>query len=61
MREIWSRGVEAAATGFMMALGEDEAPWFCYWLVLGMGVHCNWIPRCCCALIVEVGSMLILP
>lgn len=31
-----------ATTGFRMALGEDEAPWFWSWLVLGMGECCDW-------------------
>lgn len=49
-----------AATGFRMALGEDEAPLFWCWLVWGMGEGCNWGLRRCCASIVVRGSMLIL-
>lgn len=49
-----------AATGFKMALGEDEAPWFWCWLVLGMGEGCDWGLRRCCASRVVRGRMLIL-
>ncbi|KFX86344.1 hypothetical protein O988_09635 [Pseudogymnoascus sp. VKM F-3808] len=50
VREIWCRGAAAAAaTSFMMALCEDEAPWFCCWPVLRMSDDCDWVLRCCCA------------